>query len=80
MCALLYHVAVTHNEYHIGITYGLQTVRHDKAGSPLHKLIEGIADLHLGSCVYRRCRFIEDKDGCRSQHKPAYTDKLALSL
>ena len=80
MSALLYDVAVLHDEDHIRIAYGRQAVCDDKAGTPLHQVIHRFLDCHLRACVNRRRRLVKNQDLVVRKNRSGDGEKLFLSL
>ena len=50
-CALLYYVAVLHNENKVCLSYGGQTVSNNKTCSPPHHIKESLLYSHFCHCV-----------------------------
>ena len=71
MIALLYDMAISHYQNHIGLTDGRQTVGYDKAGSAFHHGGKCFLDADLGSGI--------DGGGCliQDQHWRQCTEAVS---
>ena len=52
MVSALYHVAVFHNEYEVGVLYCGKPVRYNKARASFGERIHSFLNEHLGAGVY----------------------------
>ena len=80
MSALLYDVAVLHDEDHIRIAYGRQAVCDDKAGTSLHQMIHRFLDRHLCARINRRRRLVKNQDLVVCKNCSGDGEKLLLPL
>ena len=80
MCTLLDDVSVFHNENDVGVADRRETVRDNEARTALHQLGHGFLDQDLGTCVDRRCRFVEDQDARIGEECTRDREKLLLAL
>ena len=80
MVSLLDDSTVLDHDHPVGISDCRQAVGNDEARSPLHQLVKRLLDLHLGPCVDRTRRLVEDQDSRIREDRPCNGDELPLTL
>ena len=80
MGAALNHVAVVHDENHVGVADGGEAVRDDEARAPHGQRIHGLLDEFFGAGVDGGGGFVEDEDRSVLHHGAGDGEQLALSL
>ena len=79
MPALLDDMAVLHDQNHVRLADGRQTMRDDEARAPPHHRGEHLLDLQLGARVDGAGRLVEDQHRRQRQHEPRDAEQLPLS-
>ena len=68
MLALFYYVAILHDQYHVRVLYGGQSVRHYEARAALHKLSKRMLDMLLRAGIYAACGLVQYKHWRQAEH------------
>ena len=79
MIPLLDDVAVGHKQDVVRIPNGGKAVGDDKAGSAVHELFHGLADLHLRTGIHAGGGLVQDQDGGIAEEHPGNGQQLALA-
>ena len=77
---LLNDVAVLHDEDHVRLPDGGQTVSYDEGGAALHHGIKGLLDPDLRPGIDGRRCLIQEQHGRQAQHDPGNAQQLLLAL
>ena len=80
MLTLFHNLTVPHDQNHVCLPDGGQSVGHYEAGSALHHLRKGLLHLNLCPGVNGGCGLVQYEHGRKAQHNPGNTEKLFLSL
>ena len=80
MVSLFHDAPVPHHQDTVGITEGGKPVRDNKAGTPLHHVLEGLLDLDLRPGVDGGSCLIKDQHWREAEHGPRNAEQLLFSL
>ena len=80
MCALLDHIALIHDQNHVGCLNGRQAVCYDEAGAPGHQLFKRALDMLLGTGVDRGGGLVQNQHGRQAEHHARDAQELFLPL
>ena len=73
-------MSILHNENHIGILNGRETVGYNKAGTSFHHFCKSILNLLFCTGINRRSCLIKNQHSRQIKHDSCNTKKLFLSL